>query len=391
MSDDVTLRVWGRYAAVDVAMPTEQTQGDPLGDALARTRADVADPRFPGLAGDALNAYGDDLRTFLGRADLGELFTPIDIWTGTQWEPGAAVITQDRAVLAWGQPGRSRTQVIPRRRDPGGVTDIDIQPDAITLWVDCEQPLNVRILRYQPGMDVPKTFADKLRQARSEAPTAAELPQLDEQCPHCFEPVRKGADFCPSCGRHIGPKQKRSKKFWIIVALIVLALLLLLIGLIVLLSGDEKPAPAKPKPTATQVAETPAPTEAPPADFRRISGPGWQGQAPRAFKVTRSGSGNLRVHVLTSGGTVIRIFHTPKEQANPGNFETGKRKSLKTQAEESSLATVKNFGTEECKGRNCSDLLLNDPAWGGLAITVNATSGERLAAAKEIAASIAPR
>lgn len=372
-------------------MPTEQPQGDPLGDAVARTRADVSDPRFAGLAEDAARNYGEDLRHFLGRADFGELFTPLDVWTGTEWEPGASVITQDRAILAWGQPGRTRTQVIPRKRDPGGVTDIDVQPDAVTLWIDCDQPLNVRILRFQPGIDVPQVFGDKLRQARSEAPTVVELPPMDEQCPHCFEPVRKGADFCPSCGRHIGPKQKRSKKFWIILALLLLLLLLLIGTAIILLTGDDDPAPVKPKPTATEVAQTPAPTEAPPADFRRISGPGWQGQAPRSFKLVRSGGGDLRVHVLTDGDTVIRIFHTPNEKANPGTFETGKRKSLKTAAEDSSLATVKNFGTEECKGRNCSDLLLNDPAWGGIAITVNATSGDRLAAAKAIAASIAPR
>ena len=58
---------------------------------------------------------------------------------------------------------------------------------------------------------------------------------------------------------------------------------------------------------------------------------------------------------------------------------------------QSLIATAKNFGTEECKGRSCSDLLLNDPAWGGIAITVNATSGAKLAAAKKIAASIEPR
>jgi hypothetical protein len=373
-----------------VASPIEQHQGEPLSDAVARTRAEVGDGRFGTMADDAMRTYGDELRSGLGRADVGELFTPLDVWTGTEWEPGASVVTQDRAVLAWGQPGRVRTQVIPRKRDPGGVTDIDIQPDAITLWIDCDQPLNVRILRFQPGMDVPKVYADKLRQARSEDPTVVELPPLDEQCPHCFEPVRKGADFCPACGRHIGPKPPRSKKLWIILGIVLLLLLILLFVLISVLSDDDAPAPAKPKPTATEVAETPAPTEAP-ADTRRISGPGWQGVAPRSFKVVRSGGGGLRVHVLTDGDTVIRIYHTPDEKANPGTFETGKRKSLKTAAEDSSLATVKNFGSEECKGRNCSDLLLNDPAWGGLAITVNATSGDRLAAAKAIAASIKPR
>jgi hypothetical protein len=375
---------------VTVATPIEQHQGEPLSDALSRTRAEVADGRFAGMADDAVRSYGDDLRALLGRADHGELFTPLDVWTGQQWEPGAAVVTQDRGILAWGRPGQVRTQVIPRKRDPGGVTDIDIQPDAVTLWIDCDQPLNVRILRFQPGMDVPQVFGDKLRQARSEAPTVVELPPLDEQCPHCFEPVRKGADFCPACGRHIGARPPRSKKPFIIAAIVAL---LLLIALIVLLSvlADDKPAPARPKPTATEAASTPAPTEAPPADTRRISGPGWQGVAPRSFNVVRSGGGDLRVHVLTDGDTVIRIFHTPNEKANPGTFETGKRKALKTQAEESSVATVKNFGTDECKGRSCSDLLLNDPAWGGLAITVNATSGERLAAAKAIAASIKPR
>ena len=64
---------------------------------------------------------------------------------------------------------------------------------------------------------------------------------------------------------------------------------------------------------------------------------------------------------------------------------------MKSQAEVSELATVKNFGVPECANRNCSDLLFNDPSWGGIAITVNATQGERLDAAKEIAASIKTR
>jgi predicted nucleic acid-binding Zn ribbon protein len=370
-----------------VTATTGSEQGETLTDAVARTRAAVADPRFPALADDALRTYGDDLRTNLGRADQGELFTPLEAWTGSQWDPGAAIVTQDRAVLAWGQSGRHQIQVIPRKRDPGGVTDIDIQPDATTLWIDCDQPLNVRIQRFQPGMDVPQTFGDKLRQSRSAAPAADELPPADHQCPHCFEPVRADADFCPACGRHIGKRAGRSKKP-IIIALIVL-LLLLIAGIVALalLRSDDEPAVTKPSPTATE-----APTQAPPATIRRISGPGWAGQAPRSFKVARSGGGDLRTHVLTGpNGAVIRIFHTPREQANPGAFEVGKRKPLQANAESAELATVRNFGPAECASRTCSDLLLNDPAWGGIAITVNATSGSRLDAAKAIAASIKPR
>jgi hypothetical protein len=375
--------------SVRVSLPITVTaipeQGETLLDALARTREAVADPRFPTMADDAIERFGNEIRAFLGRADRGELLTPLDVWTGTQWEPGLAIITQDRAVLAWGQGGPARTQVIPRKRDPGGVTDIDIQSDAITLWIDCDQPLNVRILRFQPGMDVPQTFADKLRNDKSQAPTAVELPPADHQCPHCFEPVRADAEFCPACGRHIGPKPPRSKK-WLIIALVALLVLLLLgIAALAVFGGDDKQPPAK---TATPTASA-APTQAPPAATRRIFGPGWEGQAPRALKLTRSGGGNLRVHVLTGeNGLVIRIFHTPKEKANPGNFEVGSRKKLKSDADSAELATVKNFGTSECAKRTCSDLLLNDPAWGGLAITVNATSGAKLKVAKDIAASI---
>ena len=71
-----------------------------------------------------------------------------------------ALVLQDRAILVWGRTGR--TQIIPRKR-PGGVTEIDVQSDAITLWIDCEQPLNVRVQRFEGTMDVPTTFADMLR------------------------------------------------------------------------------------------------------------------------------------------------------------------------------------------------------------------------------------
>src|SRR4051812_26050345 len=144
---------------------TGPDQGETLADAVSRTRSGVADPRFPGMVDDALRAYGPDLRTHLGRADEGELFTPLDVWTGMAWEPGAAVVVQDRAVLAWGETGRVRTQVIARKRDPGVVTEVDVQPAAITLWIDCDQPINVRVQRFAPGMDVAQALADALRPA----------------------------------------------------------------------------------------------------------------------------------------------------------------------------------------------------------------------------------
>ena len=367
-------------------MTTGQDQTQTLHEAADRTRSGVVDPRFTHDIDEAIEYFGADLASHVGRYDTGELFVPLELWLG-KWEPGAALVLQDRAVLVWGRT-EVQSQIIPRKR-AGGVAEVDVQSDAITLWIDCEQPRNVRVKRYEGTADVPTTFADMLRPDRRDREATAVLPDAMEQCPHCFGEIDKGADICPHCGRYLGEKPKRSKKFWIILALLLLLLLLLIIGALLLLTGDEKDPAPKPTPTASATAEASAEPTANP--FRRITGPGWEGQAPRSFKLDRSGGGDLRIHVLTDGQTVIRIFHTPNEKANPGTFETGKRKPLKSQAEVSELATVKNFGVPECANRNCSDLLLNDPSWGGIAITVNATQGERLDAAKEIAASIKTR
>ena len=85
---------------------------------------------------------------------------PLELWLG-KWEPGAALVLQDRAVLVWGRT-EVQAQIIPRKR-PGGVAEVDVQSDAITLWIDCEQPRNVRVKRYEGTTDVPTTFADMLR------------------------------------------------------------------------------------------------------------------------------------------------------------------------------------------------------------------------------------
>jgi hypothetical protein len=186
-------------------------------------------------------------------------------------------------------------------------------------------------------------------------------------------------------------KAKGFNKLWLLglipVAVVAIVLAVLLAG------GKDKPL-AKARATATA---SPAATATAAATGialpRRISGPGWRGRAPGSgWKIGSPSGGALLVRTLTGpGGAVIRIFQTPKEDANPGTFRVGALKPLKTHAKSSSLATVKNFGTAECAQRRCSDLLLNDPAWGGLAITVNATGGSRLAMAKAIAASIRKR
>ena len=164
------------------------------------------------------------------------------------------------------------------------MAEVDVQSDAITLWIDCEQPRNVRVKRYEGTTDVPTTFADMLRPDRRDREPTAVLPPAVEQCPHCFGEIDKGADICPHCGHYLGEKPKRSKKFWIILALLLLLLLLLIVGVILLLTGDEKDPAPKPTPTASATAEASAEPTANP--LRRITGPGWEGRAPRSFKIS---------------------------------------------------------------------------------------------------------
>jgi hypothetical protein len=367
-------------------MSTGQDQTQILYQAADRARAGVVDPRFNHDVEEAMEYFGADLASHVGRYDSGEYLVPLELWLG-KWEPGAALVMQDRAVIVWGRT-EVQSQTIPRKR-PGGVADVDVQPDAVTLWIDCDQPRNVRVKRYEGTADVPTTFADMLRPDARDREATAVLPPEIVQCPHCFGEVTKGTDICPHCGRYIGDKPKRSKR-WLIFLLLGLLLLLLIVGAILLLTGDEE-QPARPTPTPTAEASA-EPTADP---FRRITGPGWEGRAPRAWRISgvdRQSGGRLLVRSLRDeDGMVIRIFHTPEEDANPGTFRVGDLQPLETSAAESDLAIVENFGVPECERRRCADLLLNDPAWGGIAITVNATQGERLDAAKELAASIKSR
>lgn len=379
-------RRWSARASTVRPVTTGQDQTQTLYDAAARTRAAVTDPRFAADVDEAIEYFAPDVASHVGRYDTGELFVPLQVWLG-KWEPGASLVLQDRVVLVWGGT-EVQHQIIPRRR-AGGVAEVDVQVDAVTLWIDCDNPLNVRVRRYAGTMDVPTTYADTLRPEKLDMVATAELPPEAEQCPYCFGEIDKGTEICPHCGKYLGEKPKSKK--WLILALLLLLLLLLIVGAVLLLGGDEEEP--KPKPTPTATAEAGAePTQDP---FRRISGPGWEGRAPRAFKISgveRQSGGRLLARTLRGDdGLVIRIFHTPEEDANPGSFQVGKLQPLESAAKESNLAIVENYGVPECASRRCGDLLLNDPAWGGIAITVNATKGERLDAAKAIAESIKAR
>src|SRR4051794_5738831 len=188
-------------------------QLETLQAAAGRTRALVSDARFEPAAEEALQVFGPDLQGHIGRADDTALFTPVEVWTGYEWEPAAFVGLQDRGIVGWGK-GAPRTQVIPRA-EVKHVVETDVRPEAVTLWVDCEQPISLRVTRFAPGLDVPQAVHDALAPFAREARTVDIDDRADLVCPSCGGAVREGADFCPHCG-HPMTKAKGFDKRWLL-------------------------------------------------------------------------------------------------------------------------------------------------------------------------------
>ncbi len=172
-------------------MTTGQDQTQTLYDAAARTRAGVPTRASRRDVDEAIEYFGPDLASHVGRYDTGELFVPLEVWLG-KWEPGASLVLQDRAVLVWGRT-EVKAQIIPRKR-PGGVAEVDVQPDAVTLWIDCEQPAQ----RARPAL-LRARWTCRRRSPTRSAPSArdreptAELPPADGAVPALLRRDRRRA------------------------------------------------------------------------------------------------------------------------------------------------------------------------------------------------------
>jgi hypothetical protein len=144
-------------------------------------------------------------------------------------------------------------------------------------------------------------------------------------------------------------------------------------------------ATATPSATPTAEPETEpdpaaAATDEPPPLTERITGDGFVAEIPSSsdgWEIGDEEGDELRVRVLRGqDGAVIRIVHSPGSDAEPDPDRVVDELPLNTAAESSRLVFVDDFPTDECADRTCSDFLLNDPAWGGLALLVNATEGD---------------
>lgn len=77
--------------------------------------------------------------------------------------------------------------------------------------------------------------------------------------------------------------------------------------------------------------------------------------------------------MLTGPEGVIVIVHTPGEPGRPDPDLVVSSRPIQTGAAETSRKTVEGFPTPECRDRLCDDFVLNDPAFGGLAILADDT------------------
>jgi hypothetical protein len=168
------------------------------------------------------------------------------------------------------------------------------------------------------------------------------------------------------------------------------------------------PTPAEPEPTdpddTTVPDDTTEPTDAvdPGAATvqltRRLAGAGWIADVPSpddgwsvTGPVTKNDGKQIIRKVEGPDGEVVELVNTPDHEAKPPDEYIVDEQSLTTSAARSRLVIVKDFPSDACRGRRCTDFLLNDPAFGGIAVLVNGEQGDdAYATAAAIARTIQP-
>ncbi|HET8755546.1 MAG TPA: hypothetical protein VFM58_06045, partial [Solirubrobacteraceae bacterium] len=147
--------------------------------------------------------------------------------------------------------------------------------------------------------------------------------------------------------------------------------------------------------TEEPVEDAPAEDPPPAPTTRVVKGDGYEFTVPKGAgwslgRRETGSSGRLFRRELTGpDGIVILIVHTPDDPARPDPSTVVRRRGLDAQATDAARLTLQDFPTDECEGRRCDDFVLNDPAFGGLAILANGTGSEPAAvAARDIARSV---
>jgi hypothetical protein len=333
------------------------------------------------------------------------------------------LVLEDRAVLAWWTGVRSRveTQVIPLESisavvGAGAPAPRPASTTPVVLEIEGAVPARIRAPRFPDGPDLPSLLRDALlRGAVPPAPVAAPARRpLVPPAPGAVAPgtwagaaAPVAAPVAPPARRPIAseppteplaPQEtggpSRTTIMWIG---IVGALALLVVGVVAYLTLRDPDPVARPVAVPTVVVTpSPAPeetTEPEPTATSTptsVDGDGWTAELPDGWEAGKpqSENGGQRRVTEVSGpdGESIRIVHTPGTEAQPPEELITDELPLETDAESSRVVLLDGFPTPGCQDRVCSDFLLNDPAWGGLAILVEAEPGD---AAYDVAEDIA--
>ena len=452
-----------------VPLPPE----DILAHAANFTSSFVNRDDFDTAAQAALNVLASKIVARIDPLDRAGLFTALEVFADGKWQPGCLLGLEDRVVLGWWS-GLVRIKLLTCEIPIAQVSDVaetDVEQlagtavEKVTLRIDGDVPMRIRVARYDTGMDLPEVVRgvllgaisygfegdpepetqplvepDGLAPEPDPAPEAVPVTVWDPApapapppvpapvpvgdlavCGSCGAALSPAGRFCRSCGAATGsapasaPEPESSTIPAGVAAAVdqppprhadplrrggAIALVVVLaafgIAFLVTRGGDDPPPRAeRPAPTASPpstAAETPVATpEAPPSTetddlpalSERFGGAGFVAEMPSladGWEIgdERDAEGLMIRELRGPEGALIRMVQTPGGEAEPDESLVVEELALKTAAAASRLVTLKDFPTEECAERICSDFLLNDPAWGGLAILVAAEPGEYL-------------
>jgi hypothetical protein len=174
---------------------------------------------------------------------------------------------------------------------------------------------------------------------------------------------------------------------------------MVLVGVVVLISGGREDPSTRAAVVATPAAsatETPEPvaTKAP-AEVREVSGSGVAYTVPSTdgWALSSPQRGALIVRRLTGPeGELIRIVHSPAVRAEPVASTVVSEEAFAAPfVPDARKFVLEHFPSDRCAQRRCDDYVLNDVAFGGLAILAGDSGGPASRVAAKIASTVTAR
>lgn len=149
--------------------PEDGGTGDAIGlaeilvTAASLTVAQVDHERFQAYVEAAMQLMGKGIASHLVSSDQPGLYMPLETYQGGKWVGGSILMLQDRAILAW-SVGVLRVRRFEHVIAYDSVTNVDdvevhpatsVAPEKVTLKIEGEQRILVRVMRLPGSLDLP--------------------------------------------------------------------------------------------------------------------------------------------------------------------------------------------------------------------------------------------